>query len=116
VIHFTGRMDCGEALTVAIPASPPESGVLEGLENGQAVIGTSLRDAQDVSITMKADLNITGFYTGAFQGQEQGVLVKIHYIWQVVTDEYIIGFLTSSFTSEGVTCNVYHSFELNYSG
>jgi hypothetical protein len=34
----------------------------------------------------------------------------------VVTDEHIVGFLTASVTSEGVSCEVYRSFELTYTG
>ena len=115
VTHFSGQMDCG-VMSLAIPASPPESGVLEVLDGGATVIGTGLEDAQGVSITMNASAEITGRYVGAFQGQEQGVPITINYFWQVVTDEYIVGFLTSSFTAEGVTCSIYRSFEMIYIG
>jgi hypothetical protein len=107
-------MSCG-AFNLAIPASPPESGTLEVLDGGQTVIGSSLSEGE-ASITMTADPSINGLYTGAFQGQEQGVPVTIDYIWQVVTDEYIIGYLTAGVTAEGVNCTVYRSFELSYIG
>ncbi|MDX1614519.1 MAG: hypothetical protein R3300_09430 [Candidatus Promineifilaceae bacterium] len=115
VTHYGGQLDCG-VMTLAIPASPPESGVLEVLDGGQTVVGTGLEDAQGVSITMNASPAITGRYTGSFQATEQGVPITIDYFWQVVTDEHIVGFLTSSFTSEGVTCSIYRSFEMFYSG
>jgi hypothetical protein len=115
VTHFAGLMACGE-FELDIPASPSESGVLEVLDGGQTVIGTGLETAQGVSITMEAAPEITGRYTGSFDGVEQGVPVTIDYFWQVVTDEHIIGFLTSSLTSEGVTCSIYRSFEMFYTG
>ena len=35
---------------------------------------------------------------------------------QLITDEHIVGFLTSSFSLEGVGCNIYRTFEMFYSG
>ena len=115
VTHFAGQMNCG-SFDLAIPASPPESGVLEVLDGGQTLVGTGLQDAQGVSITLNADPSISGRYTGAFQGVEQGVPVTINYFWQVVTDEYIVGFLTAAVTAEGTNCTVYRPFEMHYSG
>jgi hypothetical protein len=109
--NFEGQMGCGD-VSLSIPASPPESGVLEVLEGGRTLIGTGLQDDQTASITLTADPNITGRYTGSFQGTEQGVPVTINYFWQVVTDEYIVGFLTASLTAEGRTCSVYRPYEL----
>jgi hypothetical protein len=34
----------------------------------------------------------------------------------VVTDEYIVGYLTASVTEQGVTCTVHRPFELTYTG
>ena len=42
--------------------------------------------------------------------------VTMNYFWQVVTEEYIVGYLTASVTAEGVTCTVYRPYELVYSG
>jgi hypothetical protein len=114
VVNYAGRMTC-DAFTLDIPASPPESGILEVLDGGQTLIGSGLQE-DEASITMNAHPEITGRYTGAFEGREQGVPVTINYFWQVVTDEHIVGFLTASVTSEGVSCEVYRSFELTYTG
>jgi hypothetical protein len=65
---------------------------------------------------LTAQPEITGRYAGAFEGSEQGVPVTINYFWQVVTDEYIVGFLTASVTSQGVSCEVYRSHEMSYTG
>lgn len=115
VTNFAGQMNCG-SMGLPIAASPPETGVLEVLDGGNTLVGTGLQDAQGASITLRADPNINGRYTGTFQGMEQGVPVTINYFWQVVTDEYIVGFLTASVTAEGVSCAVYRSFEMHFSG
>ena len=114
VVNYAGRMSC-DAFSLDIPASPPESGILEVLDGGQTLIGSGLQE-DEASITMNAHPEITGRYTGAFEGTEQGVPVTINYFWQVVTDEHIVGFLTASVTSEGVSCEVYRSYELTYTG
>lgn len=115
VTHFAGQMNC-DTLSLAIPASPQESGIIEVLDGGQTLIGTGLESANSVSITLTAARQIRGRYTGSIQGLEQGVPVTINYFWQVVTDEYIVGYLTSSVTSEGINCSVYRAFEMVYSG
>ncbi|MFN2183651.1 MAG: hypothetical protein ACK2UU_06660 [Anaerolineae bacterium] len=112
VVHYAGSMACG-AMTLDIPASPPESGILEVRDDGQTVIGTGLQEDQS-SITMRAAPEIVGRYTGAFEGTEQGVPVTIDHFWQMVTDEHIVGFLTASVTSQGVTCEVYRPYEMTY--
>jgi hypothetical protein len=115
VTHFEGAMNCG-TFSLAIPASPPDNGVLDVQDGGRTVIGTGLESAQGVSITMTANPDIRGRYTGSFQGQEQGVPVTINYFWQVVTDEYIVGYLTASLTYQGVTCTVHRPYEMRYAG
>jgi hypothetical protein len=115
VTNFAGQIACG-AFSLPVPASPPESGTIEVLDDGMTVVGTSLSDAPGEAIALTADPTINGRYTGSFDGIEEGVPVVIDYYWQVVTDEYIVGFLTSDFTQEGVTCSVYRPFELFYTG
>jgi hypothetical protein len=47
---------------------------------------------------------------------EEGIPVTLTFVWQVVTDTFIVGYLTGSVTSEGVTCTVYRPYELTYVG
>jgi len=114
VTNFAGRLDCG-VTALNIPASPPERGTIEVLDGGRTVVGTSLQE-DEAPITLSADPEIIGRYTGAVGGTEQGIPVTINYVWQVVTDEYVVGYLTASFTDQGVTCTVYRSYELRYVG
>jgi hypothetical protein len=114
VTNFAGRLDCG-AVALDIPASPPERGTIEVLDGGRTVVGRSLQK-DEAPITLSADPEIIGRYTGAVGGTEQGIPVTINYSWQVVTDEYVVGYLTASFTDQGVTCTVYRSYELRYAG
>jgi hypothetical protein len=90
VVNFAGQMDCGVA-PLSIPTSPPESGVIEVQDGGQTVVGTGPQEDATAAITLSADPNVIGRYTGAFDGTEQGVPVTINYFWQVVTDDTLWG-------------------------
>ena len=113
--NHSGGMECG-SFEFEMAPSPPESGEIEVLDDGATVIATGLEESADVSITMTADPAITGRYYGSFGATQDGVPIVIDYYWQLVTDEHIVGYLTSSFSSEGVTCSIYRPFELFYTG
>lgn len=114
-INLSGQLDCG-VTSLDIPTSPPDTGTIEVLDGGQTLVGTSLQEDQSVPITMSANPAIRGRYTGALDSQEQGIPITIDYVWQVVTEEYLVGYLSSSFTSEGVSCTLYRPYELRYAG
>ena len=86
--------------TGQIPATAPETGVIEVLDAGQTLVGTSLQEDQTMPLEMTAEPRIAGRDTGATEALEQGVAIIIDYSWQVVTKEYIVGYLTSTFTSK----------------
>ena len=115
VTNLAGQMDCG-AFSLPIEAQPPEGGTLEVQDGGRTIIGRSLQQDQTAPITMTAARDLRGRYSGAVGGTEQGVPIIIDNVWQVVTDEYIVGYLTSTFESQGVSCTIYRPYELRYSG
>lgn len=112
--NLTGSLDCGFSMT--IPPSPPESGTLTILDDGQSILAEGLDVSEGVPIMMTADPEITGYFTGTFDATQEGVPITIEYYWQMVTEEYIVGYLTSSYTAGGITCNIYRPFELHYTG
>jgi len=112
--NYEGFLDCG-GFSLAIPASVPEIGFLEVLDGGATLIGRPVNPG-DAPVTMTADAGILGRYTGAFTASEAGQTITINFFMQVVTDEYIVGYLTSTFGAEGVTCTVFRSFDLRYAG
>lgn len=108
-----------------LPLRPtqPEQGTIEVLDGGATLIATGGLAADpnddttlpgDVSIEMVADSTINGRYSGRVAIDDVGF--AIDYFWQVVTPEHIIGYLSSTFSQEGVTCSVYRGFELTYAG
>jgi len=115
VTHFSGQMDCG-VMSMNMAEIPPEPGTLTVSEDGQEIVGAGLLDSQGVPVIMNAASEIKGRFTGVFDGAHEGIPVEINYYWQVITQEYIVGYLTSSFTQQGTTCKVYRPFELVYDG
>ncbi len=67
-------------------------------------------------LTMHAVPAITGRYTGSVGGSQDGIPMTIEFIWQLVTDEWIIGYLTSTVNASGMTCNMFRTYELEYAG
>lgn len=112
--NLSGQLDCGVTV-LNIPPSPPEGGTLDVQDGGATVIASGVA-AETESITLTREPVINGRYAGSFQGVAEGVPITIDYFWQLVTDEYIIGYLTSSYTAEGITCTIYRPFELRFNG
>lgn len=113
VTHFAGSLNCGVTV-FSIPPSPPETGLITVSEDGQEIYGEGLQDAQGATITLSANPDITGMFSGSIAGSQEGTPITIHYFMQLVVEDYIIGYLASTFTSEGLTCTVYRSFEMEY--
>ena len=65
---------------------------------------------------MTADALITGRYSGSVGDFQDGVAMTIDFYWQLVNDEFIIGYLTSTVNREGMTCNMFRTFDLRYMG
>lgn len=114
VTNFTGRMACGTFINKNLKPSR-ESGVLEVLDGGGTIIGTGLSEGT-APITMHAVAGITGRYAGNVGGTQDGIPMTIEFFWQLITDEWISGYLTSQVSQQGMTCNMFRPFELKYSG
>ena len=104
-----GEMAC-TAYAIPLPAVR-EAGTLDVLSN-RTIRGTGF--GQAAPFVMTSDPDVTGRYTGtatAFQGL---IAVPVSLVWQLVTDERIIGYLRSELTDEA--CAMHQTFELIYVG
>ncbi len=113
--HFAGQMDCG-AFAMDIPASPSENVALEVLNDGNTLIVTGFGESGELSATMTAVPEIRGRYMGSFEVIEEGIPVIFDYEWQLVTDEYIIGIIRGTISSDGITCHINRPFQMVYLG
>ena len=114
VSNFTGRMVCGSMINMPLKASQ-EQGVLEIKDCGWTVVGTGL--AEDTApLTMRAVDATSGRYTGSVGGAQDGIPMMIDFTWQLNSDEWIVGELSSEVTQQGMTCQMSRSFELKYAG
>jgi hypothetical protein len=114
VSNFAGLMVCGSMINM--PLSPSqESGILEIRDCGWTVVGTGL--AEDTApLTMRAVDATSGKYTGSVGGAQDGIPMMIDFTWQLESDEWIVGELSSEVTRQGMTCQMSRPFELKYAG
>jgi hypothetical protein len=113
VTNFAGQMACA-GFNAPLAASR-ETGVLEVRDGGQTLVGTGFAEGT-LPITMHAVPGITGRYAGSVGGSKDGIPMTINFCWQVLTDEWITGFLRSEVSTQGVTCKMSRDSELKYAG
>lgn len=115
VSDFAGQMVCG-GNSVPMPAETSGNGTLTLFDDGATAVLTGVSEGEIIAIEMKAESEITGRYTGSREFAESGIPIVLSYIWQLVTDEYIVGFLASDLSTQEASCTLYRPFELVYVG
>jgi hypothetical protein len=113
VSNHSGQMVCGGFSVPLREAS--DRGTLDVRDGGQTIVGTGLSD-DTAPITMRAVSGVTGRYAGSVGGSQDGIPMTINFFWQLVSDEWIVGYLTSTVSAQGMTCNMFRTFELRYAG
>ncbi|MDX1691081.1 MAG: hypothetical protein R3290_08680, partial [Acidimicrobiia bacterium] len=120
VTHDAGALDCG-VIVNEIPPSPPEPGTIEASDDGRRLVGSGFSGAPDpatggegqvVSVEFTRSPASPGRYVGSFT--QDGLTVD--YVAQVITSEYLVGYLFGSFSRSGVTCELYRPYVLEYAG
>ena len=113
VYNHQGRMAC-----TGFAAPLPEArdrGTIEVRDGGRTLYGVGMSEGT-APLTMHAIPAINGRYAGSVGGSQDGIPMTIEFFWQLVTDEWIIGYLTSTVNASGMTCNMFRTFELEYAG
>jgi hypothetical protein len=103
-----GTMVC---LGATYPLDPSRAaGIIEVLADGRALRATGF--GYMAPLAMAPDPQVTGRYTGSTPGFQGRIPVTIGLHWQLVTDEWIIGYLESP-ASDGA-CSMFQTFQLEY--
>jgi hypothetical protein len=111
--YSSGTMTCG-GNSMSFPAANPETGTIAVSEDGKEIKGTGFGESGEETITLIADPEITGRFTGAADSVMEGEPVTVEYYWQVVDEENIIGYLIASSQSGGVSCRYHRPFEIQF--
>jgi hypothetical protein len=112
--NFPGDMICKGQINLNLPLEPVrDAGTIEVRNGGQTLFGDSL-GADEEDITMQSVPKLLGRYAGTVSGSPGGVPMSIDFFWQVVTDEWIVGYLTSQVKTQGMTCNMFRTYELRW--
>lgn len=113
VYNHQGRMACtGFAAPLA---EARDRGTIDVRDGGRTLYGVGMSEGT-APLTMHSVPAITGRYTGSVGGSQDGIPMTIEFVWQLVTDEWIIGYLTSTVNASGMTCNMFRTYELEYAG
>jgi hypothetical protein len=110
VYNQAGNMSCAGGLALSLDALPPENGTIEVLEDGALSMTGGM--AEVTSLTATPNPDVLGLYTASTGVQN----VTIDFYFQVVTAEHIIGYLLGTASEQGVTCDVYRPFTMDYGG
>lgn len=111
--NHLGSMACTGFSAPLKPST--ESGTLDVSDDGLTVVGTGF-SAGTAPVTMQAVPAINGRYWGTVGGSQDGIPMTIEFVWQLVTDEYIVGYLTSTVSQSGMTCRMFRTYDLRYTG
>jgi CubicO group peptidase (beta-lactamase class C family) len=113
VTNFVGKMDCG---SLNMPLKPNrESGSIEVQDDGDTLIAIGFNEGT-ATLTMHAVPGITGRYAGSVGGSQDDIPMTINFCWQLITDEWITGYLRSEVNTQGMTCKMSRDSELKVSG
>lgn len=113
VSNHLGEMACTGFVAPLTPSQ--DSGTLEVNDDGSTVVGRGF-SASTATITMHAVSPINGRYQGSFGGSQDGIPMTMNFFWQLVTDEWIVGYLTSTYSASGMTCRIFRTYDLRYAG
>jgi len=116
VTNHEGEMACTGmvSMTRSLSASR-ESGTLEVRDGGETVIGKGLSD-ETADVTVHRVAGLSGRYAGSVGGSGGDIPMTIDFNWQLVTGEWIVGYLSSEVSQSGMTCKMFRTFELRYAG
>jgi hypothetical protein len=107
-------MVCIGPITINKELKPSqESGSIEVKDCGRTLVGTGLSD-DTAPITMRAVEDMNGRYIGSVGGVQDSIPMTIDFVFQLVTDEWITGYLKSEISQQGMTCNMSRPVELRY--
>jgi hypothetical protein len=113
VDNHLGSMNCGVFNAPLQPGS--DQGVLQVLDGGDRLLAEAMA-ADEADVPFQRIEGIAGRYYGSVGGEFEEIPMVIHFYMQVVTDTYMVGFLRSEHSEQGMTCRMYRPFDLRYAG
>lgn len=114
--HSGGRLTCSGGFGMDMPPGPDGPGEIEVLQGGRVLSGTGVSPDGPTTLRLTPVPGILGRWAGVAEGRGEVGPVEMRYVWQVVTPEYIVGYLRGTATMRGRSCEVYQAYELEYTG
>ena len=111
--NHLGEMACVGPFPMAMPLTPSSSsGMLEVRDDCATLVGSGF--SEDEATVVMHRVEGCG-YQGSVGGSQDGIPMTINFTWEVHDEEFITGDLKSTFSQQGMTCNMHRNFELRFS-
>lgn len=113
VTNFTGSMDCPGLFSRELRGADHNRGELTVLGDGERIFTDAFDEDREDAMVYRVP-QIPGRYAGWVEDTYEGYTVMIHGVYQVITDEWIVGYMTGDMAVESVFCRLYRPFEMRY--
>jgi len=116
VINRRGSMQCPGLISRDLGEDRDRNhGELSVLGDGERLFARAFDDDREDVLVYRVP-EIPGRYTGWVEDTYEGYTVMIHVVYQLITDEWIVGYMTGDMSVESVFCRLYRPFEIHYEG
>lgn len=112
VVNHTGSMACTGAMSMTLPLMASRSqGTLDANEDCDTVVAAGMTDDEaDVVMHVAPDCS----YVGTVGGSSDGIPMTITFKWNLENARRITGDLKSNVSTNGMTCRMSRTYELDY--
>ncbi len=112
VANHTGSMACTGAMSMTLPLIASRSqGTLKANETCDTIVADGMSE-DEADVVMHLQRNCS--YVGTVGGSRDGIPMTIEFKWNVESERRITGDLTSNVSTNGMTCRMSRTYELDY--
>lgn len=113
VTNWRGSMQCPGLVSRDLTGEDRNRGELFVRGDGQRLFGEAFEDdSEDVLVYRVPE--IPGRYSGWVVDTFEGYTVTLHAVYQLLSDEWIVGYMAGDMAVESVFCRLYRPFEIRY--
>lgn len=112
VVNHTGSMACTGVMSMALPLKASRGqGTLDPNEDCDTIVASGMSEGEaDVVMHVAPDCS----YVGTVGGSRDGIPMTIEFRWNVEDTKRITGDLKSNVSTNGMTCRMSRTYELDF--
>ncbi|MDH3223982.1 MAG: hypothetical protein OEO23_09715 [Gemmatimonadota bacterium] len=113
VTNGPGSMECPGLFSRELGGADYNRGEITVLGDGERIFSDAFDDDREDVMVYRVP-QIPGRYTGWVEDTYEGYTVIVHAVYQLITDEWIVGYMAGDMSVESVFCRLYRTFEIRY--